>query len=62
MKLNAQIKVVSESRQVVQETLDILKTVFPLHVESKIMENDRDLGYHCMITVNPAQTFEAKKQ
>jgi hypothetical protein len=51
--VNAQIKIVSESKQTVQETLDILKAVFPMHVESKIMPNDRDEGYHCMMTINP---------
>jgi hypothetical protein len=54
--MNVQLKIVSENRQTVQATLDILKTVFPLHVESPIIPNDRDIGYHCLITVNPAQT------
>jgi hypothetical protein len=58
--MNAQIKIVSESKQTVQDTLDIIKTVFPLHVESKIMQNDRDLGYHCLLTVNPSQAVEVK--
>ena len=61
--ITAQLKIVSESRQVVEETLDILKAVFPMCCESKIMQNDRDLGFHCMLTVNPAQAIiEAKKQ
>ncbi len=61
--MNAEIKIVSESRQTVQETLDILKKVFPLNVCSKIMENDHDLGYHALMTINPAQAIvEAKKQ
>ena len=60
--MNAQIKIVSESKQVIEKTLYILKTVFPMHVESKIMQNDRDLGYHCLMTVDPSQAVEVKKQ
>lgn len=60
--MNAQIKIVSESKETVQETLDILKTIFPLHVESKIMQNDRDLGYHVLMTVDPSQAIKVIKQ
>jgi hypothetical protein len=61
--MNAQLKIVSENKQTVQDTLDILKTVFPMNVCSKIMTNDRDLGYHCLLTVNPEQVnVEVKKQ
>ena len=61
--VNVQLKIVSENRQTVQATLDILQTVFPMNVCSKIMQNDQDFGYHCLMTVNPAQSvIEVKKQ
>lgn len=60
--MNAQIKIVSESKQAVEETLEILKAVFPMHIESKIMENDRDLGYHCLLAVNPTQAVKVTRQ
>jgi len=53
---NVQMKLVSESKQSLEQTLDILKLVFPLHIESKIMPNDRDMGYHCLLTVQPTQS------
>jgi hypothetical protein len=59
---NVQIKIVAETKQAVQTTLDILQSVFSMNVSSKIMQNDQDFGYHCLMTVNPLQsTVQVKK-